>query len=100
MDDFSKFDEGLQVVQETQAATCLDPVKVPVGLITRSCAKKSKDSLMALVRVVQDQEGTFKFIEGVELERQPMKTLIYVEGLVASSKLIIRVVWQRKNAGK
>ena len=54
---------------------------------------------MALVCVVQDQEGTYKFIEGVELERQPMKTIIYVEDLVASSKLAIRVVWQRKHAG-
>ena len=63
----SVLDAGSQAVREIQASS-VDPVKVPVGLVMRVQAKKFKDSLQALVRVVQEQEGTYKHIKGVELE--------------------------------
>ena len=72
--------DGSQVVQGTSVTTSNDPIKVLVGPVARSCAKKFKDSLMALVRWVQDQEGTYKVIKGAMLEGA-MKTLIYVEDI-------------------
>ena len=65
----SVLDAGSQAVREIQASS-VDPVKVPVGLVMWAWAKKFKDSLQALVRVVQQQEGAYKYIEGVELKNQ------------------------------
>ena len=53
-----------------------DPVRVPLGPVTRSRAKLFKESLQALVRVVQDQHGVHKDIEGLEKDHWANYTLI------------------------
>ena len=53
-----------------------DPVRVPLGPVTRARAKLFKESLQALVRVVQDQHGVHKDIEGLEKDNQAIYTLV------------------------
>ena len=51
-------------------------VRVPLGLVTRAWAKRFKESLQALVRSVQDQQGVHKNIEGLDMANQVVYTLI------------------------
>ena len=53
-----------------------DQVRVPLGPVTRARAKRFKESLQALVRSVQDQQGVHKNIEGLEDAKQVVYTLI------------------------
>ena len=53
-----------------------DPVRVPLGPVTRARAKLFKESLQALVRIVQDQHGVHRDIEGLERDNQVIYTLI------------------------
>lgn len=81
-------DSGAQAFYEIWASS-IDPIKVPIGPITWAWAKNLEDSLQALVRVVQEQEGTYKHIEKVELEHQcePTMTLIHIEDVDEGSVL-------------
>ena len=53
-----------------------DPVRVPLGPVTRAQAKFFKESLQALVRIVQDQHGVHREIEGLEGDNQVIYTTI------------------------
>ena len=56
----------------------VDPVKVPQGLVTPARAKRFKESLLTFVHAVQEQQGPFTSIEGIDLEdsRKPTKVLV------------------------
>ena len=66
----------------TQSDVCTDlnpsndPVRVSLGPITRARAKRFKESLQALVRSVQDQQGVHRDIEGLEGDNQVVYTMI------------------------
>ena len=53
-----------------------DPVRVPLGPVTRARAKRFKEALQALVRAVQDQQGGQRVIEGLEGDNQVIYTMI------------------------
>ncbi|XP_027181884.1 protein root UVB sensitive 1, chloroplastic-like [Coffea eugenioides] len=53
-----------------------DPVRVPLGPVTRARAKRFKESLQAIVRSVQDQQGVHRDIEGLEGDNQVVYTMI------------------------
>ena len=53
-------------------------MKVPVGLITRSRAKKLRESLQVLVHAVKDQVGQPMMIEGLEHQDKTIYTLFQV----------------------
>ena len=53
-----------------------DPVRVPLGPVTRARAKQFKESLQTLVRNVQDQQGVHRTIEGLESDNQVVYTLL------------------------
>ena len=53
-----------------------DRGRVPLGPTTRARAKRFKESLQALVRNVQDQQGVHRNIEGPEVATRLSYTLI------------------------
>ena len=53
-----------------------EQVRVPLGPVTRARAKRFKESLQALVRNVQDQQGVHRNIEGLEVANQVVYTMI------------------------
>ena len=53
-----------------------DPVRVPLGPVTCARAKQFKESLQALVRNVQDQQGVHRDIEGLEGDNPVVYTMI------------------------
>ena len=53
-----------------------DPVRVTLGPVTRARAKRFKESLQAIVRSVQDQQGVHRDIEGLEGDNQVVYTMI------------------------
>ena len=57
-----------------------DPVRVPLGLVTRARAKLFMESLQGLVRMVQDQHGVHRDIEGQEGYKQIIYTMIQAYG--------------------
>ena len=65
-----------------------DPVKVSVGPITRAHAKWLNESFQVLVCVIQEQNGTYKHIEGVESMTKELYTPVQVEKERERIKLI------------
>ena len=57
-----------------------DPVRVPLGPVTRALAKLFKESLHGLVRMVQGQHGVHRDIEGLEESKQIIYTTIQTHG--------------------
>mgnify|MGYP001585315373 CR=1 FL=1 len=50
--------------------------RVPLGPVTHAWAKLFKESFQVLVRVVQDQHGVHKDIEGLERDNRAIYTMI------------------------
>ena len=57
-----------------------EPVRLPLGLVTRARAKVFKESLQGLVRMVRDQHGVHWDIEGLEGDKQIIYTMMQSHG--------------------
>ena len=66
--------EGTDVCTDLSPSN--DPVRVPLGPVTRAQTKRFKESLQALVRNVQDQQGVHRDIEGLEGDNQVVYMMI------------------------
>ena len=66
--------EGTDVCTDLNPSN--DPVRVPLGPVTRARAKRFKESLQTLVRNVQDQQGVHRNIEGLDGDNQVVYTMI------------------------
>ncbi|GMN62552.1 hypothetical protein TIFTF001_031627 [Ficus carica] len=58
--------------------TYSNPVQVPIGLVTRACAKKFKDVLIGLIQATWSQAIAWRPIEGITSDNQPNKCVIQV----------------------
>ncbi|GMN70074.1 hypothetical protein TIFTF001_039118 [Ficus carica] len=56
----------------------LDTVQVPIGPVTRACAKKFKDALNGLIRATWSQAIAWRPIEGITSDDRPNKCVIQV----------------------
>ena len=53
-----------------------DPIRVPLDPVTRARTKRFKESFQALVRNVQNQQGVYRNIEGLDGDNQVVYTMI------------------------
>lgn len=56
----------------------VDPIQVPIGLVTRAHAKKFQNSLSGLIQGIWAQASTWRPIDGDERNLQPLTSVIQI----------------------
>ena len=66
--------QAIQIMQDSNG----DAIRAPPGPSTRAHARKMKDALQVFVRVVKDQVGAYKAIEGIDQDNTKLMNLLQV----------------------